>query len=97
VRHARPAADPLFESAAEYIKGLLIGVVLTGGDSDGSDGIRAIKRSGGIVIAQDRATSEVFGMPQAAIATGDVDHVLPISEIGPALMALVGPGKRDSA
>jgi two-component system chemotaxis response regulator CheB len=51
VRHARPAADPLFESAAEHIKGLLIGVVLTGGDSDGSDGIRAIKRSGGIVIA----------------------------------------------
>jgi two-component system chemotaxis response regulator CheB len=52
-------------------------------------GAQAIKQAGGVVIAQDEATSEVFSMPRAAIATGCVDFVLPLSEIATTLMALI--------
>jgi two-component system, chemotaxis family, protein-glutamate methylesterase/glutaminase len=62
---------------------------LTGGNADGSDGIKAIKRMGGTVIAQDQATSYNFCMPKSAIETGNVDYILPITEIGPALLTLV--------
>jgi two-component system chemotaxis response regulator CheB len=89
VRFSRPAADRLFLSAAEHVKTQLIAVVLTGGARDGTDGIMAVKRAGGTVIAQDKATSEHFSMPKSAIATGDVDFILPITEIGPALITLV--------
>jgi len=66
--------------------------VLTGGDSDGANGAQEIKQAGGVVIAHNEATSEVFGMPRAAIATGGVDFVLPLSEIAATLMALVERG-----
>jgi two-component system chemotaxis response regulator CheB len=89
VHHSRPSADPLFLSAAEDAATRLIAVVLTGGGGDGTVGIKAIKRGGGTVIAQDEATSEHFSMPRSAIETGDVDYILPITEIGPALLALV--------
>ncbi len=89
VRYCRPAADPLFLSAAEHAASHLIAVVLTGGNGDGTAGIKAIKRRGGTVIAQDQATSQHFSMPKSAIETGDVDYILPITEIGPALLALV--------
>jgi two-component system chemotaxis response regulator CheB len=89
VRFSRPSADLLFLSAAEHLTSRLIAVVLTGGNGDGTDGIKAIKRMGGMVIAQDEATSYNFTMPKSAIETGDVDYILPISEIGPALVALV--------
>jgi two-component system chemotaxis response regulator CheB len=52
-------------------------------------GVRAVKKMGGTVIAQDQATSEVFGMPDAAARTGVVDFVLPLAEIAPALVTLV--------
>jgi two-component system chemotaxis response regulator CheB len=89
VRYSRPAADPLFLSAAEHAASQLIAIVLAGGDGDGTDGIEAIRRRGGTVIAQDQATSQHFSMPKSAIETGDVDYILPITEIGPALLALV--------
>jgi two-component system, chemotaxis family, protein-glutamate methylesterase/glutaminase len=92
VRSSRPAADRLFESGAESLKERLIAVVLTGGDFDGSNGVQAVKRLGGRVIAQDEATSQVYGMPGSAIATGSVDFVLPLGEIGPALTRLVAGG-----
>ena len=62
--------------------------VLTGHDRDATDGVQAVKLSGGTVIAQDETTSHSFGMPSSAIGTGCVDRVLPLSEIGPALVAL---------
>ena len=92
VHFVRPSADVLFESVAQSYQQGAIAVVLTGGDSDGSKGVEAIKKMGGIAIAQDRETSTVFGMPAAAIATGCVDFVLPLPEIAGAIATLVMTG-----
>lgn len=92
INHMRSAADPLFISAAEVYRSRVVAVVLTGGDGDGAAGARAIGLAGGIVIAQDEATSQVFSMPRATIATGHTDVVLAIEQIGPALRRLVRGG-----
>jgi two-component system chemotaxis response regulator CheB len=93
------AADPLFESAARAFGGRTIAVILTGSDGDGARGALAVHKAGGIVLAQDEASSVSFGMPLAAIATGAVDAVLPLNEIGPALVRLaqVKPARRAAA
>lgn len=90
IHYARPSAEPLFASVAEIYQGNAIAVVLTGGDGDGSIGVRIIKDRGGIVIAQDRSTSQNFSMPETAIHTGEVDFILPLDEIAPKLLQLVG-------
>jgi two-component system chemotaxis response regulator CheB len=94
VRSLRPAADPLLASLAAYARERAIGVILSGtanrGRADGTDGARAIKEAGGRVVAQDATTSGHFGMPGAAIASGWVDRVLPVREIGPALLDMLG-------
>jgi two-component system chemotaxis response regulator CheB len=77
VHFVRPSADLLFESVAASFKERAIAVVLTGTGSDGSMGVKAIKKMGGTVIVQDEKSSEFFGMPGAAIETGSVDFVLP--------------------
>jgi two-component system chemotaxis response regulator CheB len=89
IKHVLSSANPLFESAAANYGDSVVAVVLTGTDSDASEGARAVKDAGGCVIAQDASTSESFQMPSAAIATGAVDAVLPLNEIGPALTRLV--------
>jgi two-component system chemotaxis response regulator CheB len=88
IHHVRSSADPLFQSAAQVSGGGVLAVVLTGGDSDASDGVLAVKAAGGTVIAQDRATSDHFGMPGSAIRTGAVDYILPLEEIGPTILEL---------
>jgi two-component system, chemotaxis family, protein-glutamate methylesterase/glutaminase len=89
VHFVRPSADLLFESAAGAFPGRVIGVVLTGTGSDANMGVRAISQTGGTVIVQDPKTAEFPGMPQAALDTVEVDFVLTLEEIGPALVSLV--------
>lgn len=93
VHFLRPSADLLFDSVAASYKQRSIAVVLSGTGSDGSMGVQAITQMGGTVIAQDEATSEFFGMPNAAIQTGTVDFILPLSEIASALITLVMQGE----
>jgi len=81
----RPCADVALETVAAYARPLTVGVVLTGMGSDASKGAKAVKGVGGYVIAQDEATSMIFGMPAEAIKTGAVDDVLALDEIGPAI------------
>jgi two-component system, chemotaxis family, protein-glutamate methylesterase/glutaminase len=92
VHFVRPSADLLFESVAASYKDRAIGVVLSGTGHDGAMGVEAIKKMGGTVVAQDKETSEFFGMPGAAAETGCVDFVLPLDQIGPALVTLVAGG-----
>ncbi|MBI2941442.1 MAG: chemotaxis-specific protein-glutamate methyltransferase CheB [Chloroflexi bacterium] len=90
VMSLRPCGDVLLQSLAERLGPLAIGVVLTGMGEDGARGIRAIRDAGGRTLVQDEATSAIFGMPRAAIATGAVAEVLPIDAIGDRLLRLVG-------
>lgn len=89
VNFLRPSADLLLESLAASFRKKAIAVVLTGTGVDGAMGIRAIRKMGGFVIAQDKATSEYFGMPQATINTGCVDQIVPLNEIATLLVNLV--------
>jgi two-component system chemotaxis response regulator CheB len=76
-----PNIDVAMESAASYAGAMSIGVVLTGMGSDGTRGARTIKSAGGLVLAQDEATSVIFGMPAEAIKAGVVDQTLGIDDI----------------
>ena len=82
VNYARPSIDELFFTAAEAYRSRLIGVILTGANSDGSRGLQKIKEVGGLTIVQDPSTAEAASMPQAALDTTPVDYVLPIEQIG---------------
>lgn len=77
----RPCADVTLETAADFAGNMGIGVVLTGMGNDGCQGVQKIKAAGGHVIAQDEATSVIFGMNAEAIKTGAVDQILPIDNI----------------
>jgi Chemotaxis response regulator containing a CheY-like receiver domain and a methylesterase domain len=89
VHFTRPSIDLLFESVAATYGDESIGVILSGTGRDGAMGIKAIKEKGGTTIAQDQATSEHFGMPDAAISTGMVDFILPVYDIARAIVELV--------
>lgn len=90
VHYSRPSIDVLFESAADAYGKALIGVILTGANNDGAAGVKRIKKQGGLVVAQDPKTAEATEMPDAAIATGAVDQILPLERIGPFLVERCG-------
>lgn len=87
VHFVRPSADRLFESLAARAGVRVLAVVLSGSGRDGADGVRAVRGAGGAVIAQ--AGARFSGMPQAAAATGCVDRMLPLGEIGDEIVRLV--------
>jgi two-component system chemotaxis response regulator CheB len=88
VNFCKPAVDPLFSSAIDIWQGGILAVVLTGMGSDGMRGGREIVAAGGNVIAQDEATSVVWGMPGAAAHAGICAAVLPLNQIAPKLVRL---------
>jgi two-component system chemotaxis response regulator CheB len=85
-RH-RPSVDVLFRSAARYAGQNAVGVILTGMGDDGANGMLEMKQAGAATIAQDEATSVVFGMPNEAIKRGAVDTVLPLPAIAASILA----------
>ena len=92
----RPSANHLFHSLARNYGVRAAGVILTGMGDDGVDGLLALHRSGGIVLAQDEASCTVYGMPREAVARGAVDRVLPLELIGLGLERIVmqkSPGR----
>ena len=87
--YVRPAADVLMESAAENHGAAVIGVVLTGMGSDGTDGAGDIKAAGGKVIAEHESTSVVYGMPRSVVEAGLADWVVPLPDVAAKLVNLV--------
>ena len=90
VNFCRPSADVLFVSAAQLYGSAVLAVILTGMGNDGCEGAKAVAAAGGTVIAQDEASSVVWGMPGAAVSAGVVHRVLPLDEIAGAVSAAVG-------
>jgi two-component system chemotaxis response regulator CheB len=88
VNFCKPAVDPLFNSAIEVWQGAILAVVLTGMGSDGMRGGKDIVAAGGNVIAQDEATSVVWGMPGAAANAGICSAILPLNQIAPKLVRI---------
>ena len=88
----RPSANHLFSSVSRSFGRAAAAVILTGMGRDGVDGVREVKSSGGYVIAQDEATSVVYGMPHEAASTGITDAVLSLDEIATRLATLVDGG-----
>ncbi len=88
-RH-RPSVDVLFRSAARYVGKNCIGVIMTGMGDDGAQGMLEMKEAGASNIAQDEATSIVFGMPKQAIQKGAVEKVLPLDKLAGKVMSFYG-------
>lgn len=89
VSHSRPSIDVLFESAADAYGARVVGVLLTGANADGSNGLLRIKQAGGFAIVQDPQTAESSTMPAAGIARAPVDRVLPLAAIAAELVRVV--------
>lgn len=86
-RH-RPSVDVLFKSVAKYAGKNAVGVLLTGMGADGADGLLEMKKHGALTIAQDEASSVVFGMPKEAIARGAADHVVGLPHVSAKMLQL---------
>ena len=96
-RHScRPAVDILFETAALEYGAATIGVLLTGMGRDGAAGLLAIRQAGGMTVAQDEASSVVYGMPREAVLLGAAVQELPIGQIGPVLLQLAAGPRIDA-
>jgi two-component system chemotaxis response regulator CheB len=96
-RHScRPSVDVLFECVAREVGPAAVAALLTGMGRDGAAGLLEVRRAGGTTIAQDEATSVVYGMPREAALLDAAARILPLSEIGPALVAAAG-GVREAS
>nr|WP_111299234.1 chemotaxis response regulator protein-glutamate methylesterase [Paracoccus saliphilus] len=91
---SRPSVDVMFRSVARAVGGSVVAALLTGMGKDGAQGLLAIRKAGGVTIAQDEATSVVWGMPAAAVELGAASAVLPLEAISEALLAATRPANR---
>jgi len=89
VHNLRPSVDVTMKSVAEVYGENAVGIILTGMGRDGAEGMSAIKRRNGRTIAQNEATSLIFGMPREVIEKGDADHVLPVFKISEGIIQLL--------
>ena len=89
VNFCRPSIDVLFESAVDVCGSRLIGVLLTGANADGAQGLRLIKEAGGVTIVQNPGTAEVSAMPAAAISLFNVDYVADLEDMYPTIIKLL--------
>jgi two-component system chemotaxis response regulator CheB len=94
--HCRPAVDVLFRTGVAVYGSRVLGVVLTGMGYDGLIGSRLIREHGGSVVAQDQATSAVWGMPGAVAQAGLAHRILPLHLIAPEILRLAGRGSREA-
>ncbi len=85
----RPALDVSMETAVTQYGAATIGVVLTGMGTDGTSGSRHIKAAGGQIIAEDQATSTVYGMPRSVIEAGLADHIVPLLQVASKIRELI--------
>jgi two-component system, chemotaxis family, protein-glutamate methylesterase/glutaminase len=90
VHHSRPSIDVLFESAADVYRERLMGIILTGANEDGADGLAAVHDGGGITVVQEPATARSPQMVLSALKRQPADHVLPLAGIA-ALLATLNP------
>jgi two-component system chemotaxis response regulator CheB len=89
VFHQRPSVEVMFNSVAKYIGGNAVGIILTGMGTDGALGLKAMRDAGAHTIAQDEATSVVWGMPGEAVKAGAAEQILPLQKIAQEALALV--------
>src|SRR5690606_35806143 len=97
VNRHRPSVDVMFRSVARNVGPNAIGVLLTGMGDDGARGMQELANAGAPTIAQDEASSVVWGMPGAAVRLGVVQHVLPLKRIAPELLQLASERVRRLA
>lgn len=83
-----PSVDMLFDSVAEAVGREALGIILTGMGQDGAEGLLAMRRAGAQTIAQDKASSVVYGMPRVAAEIGAAEHIVPLNQIATAAMAI---------
>jgi len=93
VNYSCPSIDVLFESAAHVFGESLIGVVLTGANKDGAQGLKIIKEHGGLAIVQNPESAEARSMPQAALAAVSADYVVDLEQLAPLLVQLSTVGE----
>lgn len=91
INYSIPSIDVLFETAAEVYEEKVVGVVLTGANSDGAEGLATIKKYGGLTIVQDPETAEGSAMPRFAIEKAKIDYIIPLGKIGDFLVQLDKP------
>jgi two-component system chemotaxis response regulator CheB len=97
VAHARPSIDLLFETAADNYAERVIGVILTGANYDGAQGLSRIKACGGLTLVQDPDSAACPQMPAAALSATTVDAVLPLDQMAARLQELTKPAGADIA
>lgn len=96
VHHQRPSVDVLFHSVAKQARENAIGILLTGMGADGAEGLLAMKQNNAFTIAQDEATSVVYGMPGEAVKLGAAEEILPLGSIAERIIKLLGAEEKKT-